>query len=203
MKILRLDEGMDEGLKQGVRVLKRGGLVVYPTDTLYGLGCNALDEKAVRRVFEAKSRSLNNPLPMAVDSLEMMRKYALVNELVERIAKKFLPGPLTLVLKKKKLPDVLTAGLPNVAVRIPKSDATLKLIKQAGFPITATSANVSGRPPPVTVEEVEEQISVDLILDAGRLGMRMPSTILDLTGRPKILRVGKVKREEIAQVLEI
>ncbi|MEE8167880.1 MAG: L-threonylcarbamoyladenylate synthase [Candidatus Hydrothermarchaeales archaeon] len=203
MKILRLDEGMDEGLKQGVRVLERGGLVVYPTDTLYGLGCNALDEKAVRRVFEAKSRSLNNPLPMAVDSLEMMGRYALVNEFAKKIAKKFLPGPLTLVLKKKKLPDVLTAGLPNVAVRIPKSDATLKLIKQAGFPITATSANVSGRPPPVTVEEVEEQISVDLILDAGRLGVRMPSTILDLTGRPKILRVGKVKKEEIAQVLEI
>ncbi len=201
MEVLKLDRDVRRGMERGVEVLRAGGLVVYPTDTLYGLGCNALDEMAVKKVFDVKGRSPEKPLPIAVCDMEMMGRYALINENAERIAKIFLPGALTVVLERRGLPDVLTAGLPRVAVRIPKNNIALDLIRLAGFPITATSANVSGARPPITAEETEEQLKVDLILDAGKLNSREPSTILDLTGEPKVIREGVVKRGEIARVL--
>lgn len=198
-----MDKDVGNKIKRAAKVIKSGGLVIYPTDTLYGLGCNALDERAVKKVFQVKKRSLAKPLPIAVDSLGTLKKYAFANEKIEAIAKAFLPGGLTLVLKKKGLPEILTSGLEKVAVRIPNNEVALKLIKDAEVPIVTTSANVSEEVPPITVEEVLDQIKdVDIILDGGRLESRIPSTILDLTGRAKILREGKIKRGEIERVLE-
>jgi len=188
-------------IENAASVLKDGGLVVYPTDTLYGLGCDALNEEAIMKVFRAKSRSKEKPISIAVSSLEMMKKYASVTPLAESLAKQFLPGGLTLILSKKNLPDILTSNKKEIAVRIPDDKVALKLIQALGRPITATSANISGMEPPATPEEVANQIEADLIIDRGKLESKVPSTIVDLTGPPKLLRAGKIKWEEIEKVV--
>ncbi len=191
-----------EGVKEALKALKRGGIVIYPTDTLYGLGCNALDKSAVERLSKAKRRPASNPLPIAVNGIEMMKQYAEISDTAERLVKEFLPGALTVVLKRKNLPDILTAGLPEVGIRIPKSDIALRLVELLGVPITATSANISGNAPPVSAEEAASQIrEADIVLDGGRLGKGVPSTVIDLTGKPKILREGAIKREELERVI--
>ncbi len=203
MKIISVS-GPDEreGVKEALKALKRGGLVIYPTDTLYGLGCNALDKSAVERLSKAKRRPASNPLPIAVNGIEMMKQYAEISDTAERLVKAFLPGALTVVLKKKNLPDILTAGLPEVGIRIPKSDIALRLVELLGVPITATSANISGNAPPVSAEDAASQIrEADVVLDGGRLGKGVPSTVIDLTGKPKILREGAIKREELERVI--
>lgn len=201
MEVLKLDSDIEKKIKRAAQIIKSGGVVVYPTDTLYGMGCNALSVRAVKKVFKAKQRRADKPLPIAVDSVRMMKKYAVVDSKAEALARKFLPGALTIVLKKKKLPNILTAGSDTVGVRIPANEVALKLIKRAGVPITATSANVSEEIPPVSADEVLDFKGIDLILDAGKLGARAPSTVLDLTGRPKILRKGKIKKDEIERVI--
>jgi L-threonylcarbamoyladenylate synthase len=191
-----------EGITEAVEILRKGGLVIFPTDTLYGLGCNALDEPALRSVFAVKKRPAKSPLSIAVSGIEMMKQYAEVPQVAEKLAEAFLPGALTIVLKKKNLPDVLTGGLPKVGIRIPKSDITLGLIETLGTPITATSANISGNPPPTTAEAAISQIpEADVVLDAGPLGTGLPSTIIDMSEKPKILREGKLKKRELESVI--
>ena len=187
-------------IKNAVKVILSGGLIVYPTDTLYALGCNALNEKAILKVYKAKERSLSKPLPIAVESIDMMKLYAYVDERAEKIARKFLPGALTLVLKKREaLPDVLTSGLDKVAIRIPAHYLALKSTKLADVPIVATSANISGEPPPASVEEIK--INADCIINGGKLE-GTPSTIIDLTEKfPKILRRGKIDGRRILDLL--
>lgn len=207
MEILKLDrtdgtdrtDQMDEKIKRAAGVLRSGGLVIYPTDTLYGLGANALDENAVKTVFEVKNRPPDMPIPVAVNSIEMMKGYAIMGENEVEFAKSFLPGALTLILKRKNLPDVISPNTDTVALRIPKSDITLKLIKYAGVPITTTSANVSGKRPPLTADEAREALmdalkDIDVILDGGPLEMRVPSTIFDLT-ELKTLREGQISKD--------
>ena len=201
MKIIPVIES-DEGVKEAVEILKKGGLVIYPTDTLYGLGCNALDELALKSVFAAKKRPVSNPLSIAVSDVGMMKEYAELPSEAEKLADAFLPGALTIVLKKKNLPDILTGGLAKVGIRIPNSDITLKLTELLGAPITATSANISGNSPPVSVEEAISQIpEADVILNRGQLKERVPSTIVDLSGKPKILRKGAIKKAELETVI--
>lgn len=201
MKVIPVIES-DEGVGEAVEILKKGGLVIYPTDTLYGLGCNALDELAIKSVFAVKKRPTSNPLSIAVSDVEMMKEYAELPEAAEKLADAFLPGPLTIVLKKKNLPDILTGGLAKVGIRIPNSDIALKLTELLGAPITATSANISGNSPPVSVEEAISQIpEADVILNRGPLRERVPSTIVDLSGKPKILREGAIKKAELETVI--
>ncbi len=191
-----------EGIEKAVKALRRGALVIYPTDTLYGLGCNALDERAIKKVFAAKKRPISNPLSIAVDSIEMMGRYAKLTGAAEKLAQEFLPGALTIVLEKKDLPSALTCGLPNVGIRIPDSDIALKLIELLGVPITATSANISGNAPPSSAEDAASQIKdADIALDTGQLKGSTPSTVVDLTGKPKILREGAIKRRELEKVI--
>jgi len=192
----------EEGVvERAARILSKGGIVVYPTDTLYALGCDATNPEAVKRVFEVKRRSLSKPLPIAVASLEMMREYCELNEKAEKLARAMLPGALTLLLKKKNLPHIVTSGSAKVAVRIPANELALKIIAALGKPVVATSANISGKAPPISAGEAMTQLSdVDLVIDAGRLAERVPSTIYDPeTG--KVLREGKISREEIEAVL--
>ncbi len=187
-------------LEKAAKIILSGGLVVYPTDTLYALGCNALNEEAILKVYETKKRSLAKPLPIAVASIDMMKRYAYVNKNAEKIAKKFLPGALTIVLRKKRvLPDILTSGLDKVAIRIPANKIALKLIELVGLPLVTTSANISGEAPPASIEEVK--IKADYIINGGKLE-GIPSTIIDLSeAAPKILRRGKIDGRRILEVL--
>ncbi|GBE18947.1 threonylcarbamoyl-AMP synthase [archaeon BMS3Abin16] len=193
----------DEAIKAAGQIIRDGGLVVYPTDTLYGLGCSALDEEAVQRVFEVKKRDPTNPLSIAVCNLRMLRRYTSFDSQAMRVMECFLPGPVTFVLRKKALPDVLTGGGGSVGVRIPESRVALKLIMEVGVPIVSTSANISGQAPPETADEVMAQLpEVDLILDGGKIAGR-GSTIIDLTTcPPRILREGAKPAWEVAAVIE-
>ncbi|MBU2560355.1 threonylcarbamoyl-AMP synthase [archaeon] len=191
-----------EGTTEAVEILRKGGLVIFPTDTLYGLGASALDEIALRSVFAVKKRPSSNPLSIAVSGIEMMKQYAELPDEALKLARAFLPGPLTIVLKKKNLPDVLTGGRPLVGIRIPKSEIVLELIKLLGTPITATSANISGNPPPTTAQDAISQIpEADIVLDAGPLGTGLASTVIDMSEKPKILREGKLKKRELESVI--
>jgi L-threonylcarbamoyladenylate synthase len=197
LKVLNLRRAYRESLEVAVKVLQRQQLVVYPTDTLYALGCDATSKYAVMRVFEGKKRRLEMPLPIAVADMEMLRRYAHLHEQARVLAEKYLPGALTLILKKKNLPEVLTSGSGKVAVRIPANDAALELIELLGRPVVATSANFSGSPPPVTVEEVPPELGAEIALDQGLLGERIPSTIVDFDEGPRVIREGRIDKEEI------
>lgn len=193
----------DVSIKKAADVIQNSGLVVYPTDTLYGLGCSALDKEAVQKVFFVKKRDTTNPLSIAVCDLKMLRRYTSFDNRAMRAMECFLPGPVTFILRKKNLPDLLTGGRGSVGVRIPDNRVALKLVMEACVPIVSTSANISGRAPPETAEEACEQLlDVDLILDGGRI-TGQGSTIVDLTtDPPKILRDGAKPAWEIAAVIE-
>jgi len=195
-------------LRRAARLIRKGAVVVCPTDTGYALAANALDAKAIVRVFNLKGRAYSNPIHMAVNSLEMAGRYAHISPEAEQLAHHFLPGALTLVLPKKDVvPSLLVAGRDTVGIRIPDNRAILELAAIADLPITATSANVSGQPTPYSVSELvrllgEAGAQVALILDQGLIPSRGLSTIVDLTvSPPQLLRQGLVSWLEIRQVL--
>ena len=192
-------------IKEAVKIIKAGGLVIYPTETVYGLGADAFNRIAVLKVFAAKRRPLGNPLSVAVSSLKEADKLVFVNKPAREIAGAFLPGPITMILKKKaRLPKELTAASDKLGIRIPDHSIALHLIELAG-PITATSANISGQPTPTTGYDAKKQIGnrADFVLDGGRCKIKKPSTIIDLTEpeEPKILRIGAVPKDDIKKVL--
>lgn len=200
-----VDEG-DPGLRRAAEVLCSGGLVAFPTETVYGLGANGLDGRAVARIFAAKGRPADNPLILHVASEEEAAR--LVEEFpaeAARLAAAFWPGPLTLVLRRRPhLPPAISAGLPTVAVRIPAHPVALGLIRAAGVPVAAPSANISGRPSPTTAAHVLADLegAIDLILDAGPTAVGLESTVVDLSGgRPRLLRPGGVTVEALRAVL--
>ena len=190
-------------------VLKRGGVVVYPTDTLYGLGANALDENAVLKVYEIKKRERNKPLPIIAKDLRMVKRIACVDSRVEKILNKIWPGPITLVLRKKDIvPYILTGNEETVAMRIPDNEFISALMNKVDFPITATSANISGEknlldPSKIISKFRDSKLKPDLFINAGKVKDLKPSTIIDLTtGIPKILRVGIVGMNEMKEFFE-
>jgi len=202
MKILKINPNKPEKelIKLAVDVLKSDGLVLYPTDTLYGIAANALSKKAVLEVYKTKGRTLKKPLSIAFHSLLQAKKYVKFNSLASKLAKKFLPGPLTIILPMKhKFPKELT-GSKNVGIRIPDNKIALKLIKECKFPITATSANISGDKDPITAEDGIMQIGdkVDLILDGGKCKLKKPSTVVEVLNKKiKILREGYIKGKNL------
>jgi L-threonylcarbamoyladenylate synthase len=201
MELIKLEQDITDAIRRGAGVIRSGGTVVYPTDTLYGLGCDATNPGAVKKVFAIKRRDAAKPLPVAVGDFSMLKRYASLGPKEEAFARRFFPGPITLVLGVRGLPRVLTAGSTKVAVRMPDSHVALGLIREVGVPIVTTSANLSGMPPPLTVEEVLEQIRcVDLFLDAGPLQRREPSTIVDPV-EGVILRQGRVPKELIDKAM--
>ncbi len=193
-------------LREAGGVLRDGGLVAFPTETVYGLGANALDAEAVKRIFRAKGRPPDNPLIVHLDSHDALGFYfsEVPAEALE-LAGRFWPGPLTLVLRGgKKFPRVVTGGLETVAVRVPAHPVAIGLIRQAGVPVAAPSANTSGRPSPTTAAHVLEDMDgrIDLLLDGGPAGLGVESTVLDLSGeKPIILRPGGVTPGELEAVL--
>lgn len=192
-------------LAAAAAVLQRGGLVAVPTETVYGLGANALDPEAAARIFEAKDRPADNPLIVHVDGLEMARSLvADWPETAERLARAFWPGPLTLVLPKaSRVPDLVTAGLPAVALRMPAHPVALGLIREAGLPIAAPSANRSGRPSPTDAAHVLADMDgrIELILDGGPATVGIESTVLSLlSDPPMILRPGGISLEQLQEI---
>ncbi|MDH7517752.1 MAG: L-threonylcarbamoyladenylate synthase [Candidatus Thermoplasmatota archaeon] len=189
-------------LFKAIEALRQGGLVVYPTDTLYALGADIFNEDAVKKVFRVKKRPFDVPLPVAVSTVVDMEKIAFVDKRVRLLAEHFLPGQLTLVLNKKDVvPDVVTGGVDKIAVRLPDNRFALELLSVFG-PLTVTSANIHGMETPNNIRDIQAQLKgVDVYLDHGVLE-GLPSTIVDMTSvEPKFLREGKITKKEIYDVV--
>ena len=193
-------------LVEAARILVGGGLVAFPTETVYGLGANALDAQAVQKIFLAKGRPSDNPLIVHLADFAQLQEIACeIPPEAERLARHFWPGPLTLVLKKRLVvPDVVTGGLDSVAVRIPAHPLALALLRAAGRPIAAPSANLAGKPSPTSARHVIDDLAgrIDAVLDGGSCAVGVESTILDIRGGcPLLLRPGGVTPEQISSVL--
>jgi len=206
METITINGTNDECFSSAAKALREGRLVAFPTETVYGLGANALDPQAVRRIFESKGRPLDNPLIVHIANISQLEP--LVKEIPDRaeaLIRAFWPGPLTLVMKKSELvPDEITAGLDTVAVRMPDNPVALRLIEEAGVPVAAPSANLSGRPSPTTYQHVLEDLNgrIEYIINGGPCKIGVESTVLDITSEtPVILRPGGVTMEMLETVI--
>ncbi|MFV9676581.1 MAG: L-threonylcarbamoyladenylate synthase [Methanosarcinales archaeon] len=182
---------MKDQIRTAITILKNGGTLIYPTETLYGLGADALSEEAVRKVYSIKIRALSQPLSLAVSSFEMLHEVAYVDSAYLGILKELLPGPVTVLLRKKAIvPDILTAGSDLVGIRFPDNEVALSIITETG-PITSTSANVSGKKPPTCVEEVAEEVAekADITINGGRCKYSMPSTVVVMSREAKEIKI--------------
>ncbi len=196
-----------EYIKEAGRVIKNGGLVAFPTETVYGLGGNAFDRAAASKIYAAKGRPSDNPLIVHISDIDMLDELAKdIPEQAYALAGLFWPGPLTIILKKKDIiPDETTGGLDTVAIRMPDNEIALAFIREAGVPIAAPSANLSGRPSTTTALHVWDDLSgrIDMILDGGAVDIGVESTIVDLTDKePVILRPGYVNEEMLKRVCD-
>ena len=195
----------EESLRRASALLRQGQVVAFPTETVYGLGADALNADAVRAIFAAKERPADNPLIVHVAKREQLEGLCHVTDTAQKLMDAFWPGPLTMLLMKtEKVPDVTTAGLPSVAVRCPNHPAALALLRECALPIAAPSANRSGRPSPTSAAHVYEDMQgrIPLILDGGACQVGVESTVVDLTGEvPCVLRPGAITAEDIAAVV--
>ena len=206
-KIIKVNEKNPEKdlISLGANVINEGGLVAFPTETVYGLGANGLNEEAVKKIFIAKGRPQDNPLILHVSSIEQVESLVEFIPAEARILmEKFWPGPLTMLFKRSSLvPDIITAGLDTVAIRMPNHSIALELIKKSGVPIAAPSANTSGKPSPTLAAHVMEDLNgkIDMIIDGGSTGIGVESTVLDLSVHdPMILRPGGITLEELRKI---
>ncbi|TQD23471.1 L-threonylcarbamoyladenylate synthase [Methanolobus vulcani] len=202
-KIFHISEKLEPAsLDEAAKILSNGGTVAFPTETVYGLGANALDEKAVMQIFKAKGRPADNPLIVHVASRDDCT--SLVREIPEKaslLMDKFWPGPLTIIMNRNDMvPDVTTGGLDTVAIRMPENKIAIELIKRSGKPLAAPSANLSGKPSPTSAEHVIADLfgRIDAIVDGGDVVIGLESTVIDTTSEiPVILRPGKISKEEL------
>ena len=210
MKVIQIDLNKDYSwaIQEAIDILKLGGSIVYPTDTVYGLGCNALDEIAVRHIFDIKNRS-SKPLPILAWDMRWVEELAHLTDQQRKMAAKFWPGKFTLVLPRKEIiPPIVTTGLPSVGIRIADFRFTDDLLGAFGYPIVATSANLSGEPATGDIESIIRTLGAqprrpDLIIDAGVLPKSNSSVVIDCsTEKPKVLRVGPSKPEDLLKLLE-
>lgn len=196
----------EENLALAARALKDGQLVGMPTETVYGLGADALNEAAVRAIFAAKGRPADNPLIVHVPSIEAAEPLCHIDERSRRVMEHFCPGPLTLLLPKKPvIPQVVNAGLPSVAIRIPSHPVARRLLELSGVPVAAPSANTSGKPSPTTAQHVFDDLQGKLhsIIDGGSCQVGLESTVVDMTREvPTVLRPGGITPEMLLCVLD-
>lgn len=207
MKTLLLTAS-NKDIETAAKILRSGGLVGMPTETVYGLGANALCGEAVKKIFEAKGRPSDNPLIVHISSIEEIEKYNLVREFSEKarlLAEAFWPGPLTIIMPKSEtVPREVTSTLDSVAIRLPSHTIARQLIKSAGCPVAAPSANLSGSPSPTTAQHVMNDLCgrIDAIIDGGSSDVGLESTVITLcTDIPTVLRPGGVTLEELRSVL--
>ncbi|OGF20724.1 threonylcarbamoyl-AMP synthase [Candidatus Falkowbacteria bacterium RIFOXYB2_FULL_38_15] len=199
----------DEKIKKAAQILRNGGLVAFPTETVYGLGADALNPMAIKKIFKAKKRPQDNPLILHIAEKEDIFIYTEPDkknlELIKKLINKFWPGPLTLIIKKKKIvPEEITAGLKNTSIRLPDNIVARALIKKLGSPIAAPSANLSGSPSPTEASHVYNDLAgrIEMILDGGETKIGVESTILDCTKSPFVLlRPGKITAEELEKIV--
>ncbi len=192
-------------LRTAADIITGGGIVAFPTETVYGLGANAFDTKAVEKIFKAKGRPQDNPLILHISEFEDIGKLTEeIPQIAEKLAAAFWPGPMTLVMKKSRLvPYNATAGLDTVAIRMPAHPVAAALIKLAGVPIAAPSANISGAPSPTNADHVLRDLDgrIDAVIDSGSTHIGLESTVIDITSnRPIILRPGAVTREQVEEL---
>ena len=213
MRILQIDLNKDysDVIHEAVKVLSYGGVIVFPTDTIYGIGANALNEIAVRKVYRIKQRSFSKPLPIIARNMSWAKELAYIHPRNEEILKKhWADGKATAVLPKKEIiPDQVTAGTKTIGIRIPSYTFLDQLMAKFGYPLTSTSANISGKEGTSDIHKVinyfeKSEIKPDLIIDAGILPKASPSTVVDLTtDKPKLLRVGPSSPAQLMKLLEL
>jgi L-threonylcarbamoyladenylate synthase len=203
MTVLKATKG---NIMAAARIVRRGGLVVYPTETVYGLGCDPFNVEAVKRILEVKGER-NMPLPVLAASIVDADKIAFISLNGKQLAAKFWPGPLTMVFPKKpNFPAVVTFGLDSVGLRIPGNDVALQLTRLCGGLLVGSSANRTGEEPPRQVQEISGELKemVDVVLDGGVAAQGMPSTVADLTSeKPRILREGLISLKAILDALAL
>jgi len=199
--------GLEEGIQKAKKTILSTGLVAFPTESFYGLAVNSLDEKAVKRLFQAKKRKADQPILLLIPSIESLEQYVLnIPEIAHKLIERFWPGGLTLIFQAA--PDIsplLTAGTGKIGVRLSSHSIANALVKSVGIPITGTSANTSGQPPCSTANQVLESLgqSVDLILDGGSTEGKFGSTLMDVTvDPPVILRQGMIEISDIEKIVE-
>lgn len=205
MRVFEADKALQDQVEAAVRILKGGGVVAIPTDTLYGLAADALNEKAIERVFSIKGRSKGMALPLLLANADDIVKWAAeIPDIAWPLIRRFWPGALTLVLKKAEaISDAVSGGLNTIALRVPNHQVPRAIARGLGAPITGTSANRSGSPGLTTAEAVRRKFGseVDLVIDAGETSEGLASTVLDLSGdQPRILREGAISLREIEMV---
>lgn len=211
-KIIDLKDKLDinkNDLKEVTDCIRNGGVVIFPTETVYGIGANALNKEAVDKIFIAKGRPQDNPLIVHISDYSMLEdivKIDKINSTEKSLMEAFWPGPFTIILPKKDiLPDNVTAGLNTVGVRMPDNNIALEIIEAAGVPIAAPSANVSGKPSGTRIQDILDELSdkVDYIIDSGNSSIGIESTVVKVVGnKVKILRPGKVSKQDIEKVAE-
>ena len=206
MNTLLLSAQSSDTAAIAAEIIKNGGLVAIPTETVYGLGANGLDPEAVAKIFEAKGRPQDNPLILHISGAEQMEEFCHnIPQAAYTLAEAFWPGPLTIVLPARSVvPKCTTAGLPTVAVRCPDSAVTREIIRLSGVPVAAPSANISGKPSTTTADHVlhDHDGKIELIVDGGPCRVGVESTIVDLTeARPRLLRPGGITPEQLLEVL--
>lgn len=197
----------EEEIEEAAREIKKGNLVLFPTETVYGIGANALEEEAVKKIFIAKGRAQDNPLIVHVSNMQMVEEIvAHIGILERKLMEKFWPGPLTIIFQRKSkevIPNIVTASLDTVGVRMPSNIIAKKLIEKAGVPIAAPSANVSGKPSGTKVEDIIAELDgkVEYILDGGFTDIGLESTVIKVeNNRVNILRPGKITKEQLEEV---
>ena len=191
-----------ESLEKSAEIIRAGGLVAFPTETVYGLGADAMNGEAVNSIFRVKGRPNDNPLIVHVCSKEQMKELGYWNDNAEAVYEAFMPGPITMVLKKKQLPPEVTAGLDTVGLRFPVHPDAQKFLALAG-PVAAPSANLSGKPSPTCAQHVFTDFDgkIPLIIDGGECGVGVESTVISLAERPVLLRPGGITPEQLKAVL--
>ena len=192
-------------LKEAANLIKSGKLVIFPTETVYGIGTNGLDENAIKRLYEAKRRPLSKPINLLVSDIKMIERVTKnISDMEYKLMEELFPGPLTIILNKKDIvPDILTANGNTVGVRMPEGKIARELVKYADVPIAAPSANISGKPSGTNLQNIQKDFekSVDCFIDGGKSKLGIASTIVKVVNNiPHILRVGSISKEEIEKI---
>lgn len=191
-----------EKIKEAAEAIKQGKLVIFPTETVYGIGANALNEEAVKQIYRAKGRASDNPLIAHIANFDMLKELVVeVGEIEKKLIEAFWPGPLTIILNKTEIvPNIITAGLKTVAVRMPSNEIAKKLIEYSGVPIAAPSANISGKPSGTLVEDILQELDgkVEYVIDGGKVDIGLESTVVRvIEDKVHLLRPGKITKEDI------
>lgn len=205
---INLENKLDyEKLKTPAKIIKEGGIVIFPTETVYGIGTNGLDKEAIKKLYEVKQRPLNKPISLLISNIEMVEQVTKnISKLEYKIMQNFFPGPLTIILEKKNIiPDILTANTNTVGIRMPSGEIARKLIEYAGVPIATPSANISGKPSGTNIKDIQKDFDgkVDCFIDNGESKLGIPSTIVRVINNEiQILRQGSISKEEINNIVK-